>query len=131
MKKPVRVWDADKQTYVNEKPDKITWAKIDEDAHAFLLHLDEKIMEFGELYTKLEDRVLKLEEIIRVGLGPCPECTGSGMRYYPDVKVGRDVPEPCETCKGSGKIPLDLAYMIEQIQAKVKEEQTNNNDLPF
>ena len=77
-------------------------------------------------------RIDDLERIVRAGLGPCPQCTGSGMTIYPDPVLERDNVEPCETCKGSGKIPLDLADMIEQIKCKARNEpELVKEDLPF
>ena len=77
-------------------------------------------------------RIDDLERIIRAGLGPCPQCTGSGMTIYPDPVLERDNVEPCETCKGSGKIPLDLADMIEQLKCKGRNEpELVKEDLPF
>ena len=77
-------------------------------------------------------RIDDLERIVRAGLGPCPQCTGSGMTVFPDPVLERDNVEPCETCKGSGKIPLDLADMIEQIKCKARNEpELVKEDLPF
>ena len=65
-------------------------------------------------------------------MGPCPQCTGSGMTIFPDPVLERDNVEPCETCKGSGKIPLDLADMIEQLKCKGRNEpELVKEDLPF
>ena len=102
-------------------------------------HIQNIIQSHQKLYRETQNtaheqarRIDDLERIVRAGLGPCPQCTGSGMTIFPDPVLERDNVEPCETCKGSGKIPLDLADMIEQIKCKARNEpELVKEDLPF
>ena len=122
---------------------KITWDKIDEDAHAFLLHLETKIMEFGDSYAKLEDKVNKLteayskiehkilqvENLIQYATGPCNECNGTGMIYVGSESEGRSLPDMCNSCNGSGKLPLDVSSMMEKFKIDARREI--RDELPF
>ena len=102
-------------------------------------HIQNIIHSHQKLYRETQNttheqarRIDDLERIVRAGLGPCPQCTGSGMTIFPDPVLERDNVEPCETCKGSGKIPLDLADMIEQLKCKDRNEpELVKEDLPF
>ena len=98
-----------------------------------IIHTHQKLYRDTQNTTHEQSRRIDdLERIVRAGLGPCPQCTGSGMTIYPDPVLERDNVEPCETCKGSGKIPLDLADMIEQIKCKARNEpELVKEDLPF
>ena len=80
----------------------------------------------------LHQRIDKLEELLHRALGPCPRCTGSGMIY--DQDEGETLLEltiPCDTCKGTGKMPLDLADMMEQFKVQAKKEVEMSEELPF
>lgn len=83
----------------------------------------------------VHQRIDKIEEIFQNALGPCPRCTGSGMIY--DLEVGRggaeNITSPCDTCRGTGKMPLDLADMMEQfkVQARKEVESELTEELPF
>ena len=79
----------------------------------------------------LHQRIDKLEELLHTALGPCPRCTGSGMIYDQDEDAGRDLTLPCDTCKGTGKMPLDLADMMEQFKLQAKKEVEMSEELPF
>ena len=79
----------------------------------------------------LHQRIDKLEELLHTALGPCPRCTGSGMIYDQDEDAGRDLTLPCDTCKGTGKMPLDLADMMEQFKVQAKKEVEMPEELPF
>ena len=67
-------------------------------------------------------RIDKIESLLQAALGPCPQCTGSGMIYIGSEGEGRSLPEPCEDCKGSGKVSLDVAEMIEKFKKQAREE---------
>ena len=82
----------------------------------------------------LHQRIDKLEELLHTALGPCPRCTGSGMTY--DVEPDEEKmisynSRPCDTCKGTGKMPLDLADMMEQFKLQAKKEIEVSEELPF
>lgn len=81
----------------------------------------------------LHQRIDKLEELLHTALGPCPRCTGSGMTYdvEPDWENGQKNTRPCDTCKGTGKMPLDLADMMEQFKLQAKKEIEVSEELPF
>ena len=79
----------------------------------------------------LHQRIDKLEELLHTALGPCPRCTGSGIILVPDSVLERDSHEPCDTCKGTGKMPLDLADMMEQFKLQAKKEIEMPEELPF
>ena len=79
----------------------------------------------------VHQRIDKLEELLHTALGPCPRCTGSGMIYDMDEDAGRDLTLPCDTCKGTGKMPLDLADMMEQFKVQAKKEVEMSEELPF
>ena len=79
----------------------------------------------------VHQRIDKLEELLHRALGPCPRCTGSGMIIVPDPILERDAQEPCDTCKGTGKMPLDLADMMEQFKLQAKKEVEMSEELPF
>ena len=79
----------------------------------------------------VHQRIDKLEELLHTALGPCPRCTGSGMIYDQDEDAGRDLTLPCDTCKGTGKMPLDLADMMEQFKVQAKKEVEMPEELPF
>ena len=79
----------------------------------------------------VHQRIDKLEELLHTALGPCPRCTGSGMIYDQDEDAGRDLTLPCDTCKGTGKMPLDLADMMEQFKVQAKKEVEMSEELPF
>ena len=78
-------------------------------------------------------RIDKIESLLQAALGPCPQCSGSGMIYIGSEGEGRSLPEPCEECKGSGKIPLDVAEMIEKFKKQAREdiESELTNEVPF
>ena len=79
----------------------------------------------------VHQRIDKLEELLHTALGPCPQCTGSGMIYDQDEDAGRDLTLPCDTCKGTGKMPLDLVDMMEQFKLQAKKEVEMSEELPF
>ena len=78
----------------------------------------------------LHQRIDKLEELLHTALGPCPRCTGSGM-IYEDFESDSTI--PCDTCKGTGKMPLDLADMMEhfKVQARKDIESELTEEFPF
>ena len=78
-------------------------------------------------------RIGKLEGMLHTALGPCPQCSGSGMIYIGSEGEGRSLPEPCEDCKGSGKVSLDVAEMIEKFKKQAREdiESELTNEVPF
>ena len=80
-----------------------------------------------------EYRIKKLEDLLRAALGPCPQCTGSGMIYSNNEHEGMSVPDRCDRCNGSGKIPLDVADMMERFKKEARDELESlvNNELPF
>ena len=81
----------------------------------------------------LIDKIEKLESLLHAALGPCPQCNGSGMIYIGSELEGMSLPDPCETCKGSGKIPLDVADMIEKFKKQARDdlESELTDDVPF
>ena len=55
------------------------------------------------------------------------------MIYIGSEGEGRSLPEPCEDCKGSGKVSLDVAEMIEKFKKQAREdiESELTNEVPF
>ena len=98
-----------------------------------IIHNHQKLYRETQNTSHAQDKsIMELQRIVRAGLGPCPQCTGTGMSIYPDPVLERDNVEPCETCKGSGKIPLALADMIEQLRSKDRNEpELVKEDLQF
>jgi len=89
--------------------------------------------ELNILHERIDNetnRIDKLEEILHSGLGPCPECTGSGM-VYETYEAERNGTIPCETCKGTGKMPLDLVDMIEQFKVQARKDIEMSKIIPF
>ena len=80
-----------------------------------------------------EYRIGKLEGMLHAALGPCTQCSGTGMIYIGSEEVGRSLPEPCDSCNGSGKIPLDVADMMEKFKKEAMDrvESLVNNEPPF
>ena len=76
----------------------------------------------------VHQRIDKMEELLHRALGPCPRCTGSGT-IYEDFESDSTI--PCDTCKGTGKMPLDLADMMEQFKVQAKKEVEMSEELPF
>jgi len=78
-------------------------------------------------------RIGKLEGMLHAALGPCTQCSGTGMIYIGSEEVGRSLPEPCDSCNGSGKIPLDVADMMEKFKKEAMDrvESLVNNEPPF
>ena len=103
----MKQWNADLQTYVEVQE-------------------DNKISE-------LEYRISKLESLLQAALGPCNQCRGTGMIYVGSEGEGRSLPEPCDSCNGSGKVPLDVADMMEKFKKEAREEIESlvKNELPF
>ena len=113
----VQSWNADTQRYeVDNEP---------EDQENFIKEI------MSDELNILHQRIDKLEELLHSGLGSCPQCTGSGMIYVSDEAMERQVPEACETCKGSGKMPLDLVDMMEQLKIQAHKEIEISKDIPF
>ena len=78
----------------------------------------------------IEERVDKLERLLRLATGPCGTCSGSGIEMVGCATEGRQVPEPCSYCHGSGKQPLDVASMMEQFKEQARREGFSE-DIPF
>ena len=78
-------------------------------------------------------RIGKLEGMLHAALGPCNQCSGTGMIYVGSELEGRSLPEPCDSCHGSGKVPLDITDMMEKFKKQAREEIESlvNNDPPF
>ena len=55
------------------------------------------------------------------------------MIYVGSEGEGRSLPEPCDSCNGSGKVPLDVADMMEKFKKEAREEIESlvKNELPF
>ena len=55
------------------------------------------------------------------------------MIYVGSEGEGRSLPEPCDICNGSGKVPLDVADMMEKFKKEAREEIESlvKNELPF
>ena len=49
------------------------------------------------------------------------------------TQEGMSVPDRCDRCNGSGKIPLDVADMMERFKKEARDELESlvNNELPF
>ena len=78
-------------------------------------------------------KIDKIESLLQTALGPCDHCNGSGMIYVGSELEGRSLPELCDKCRGSGKIPLDVAEMMEKFKKEARDEIESlvNNELPF
>ena len=78
-------------------------------------------------------RIGKLEGMLHAALGPCSQCTGTGMIYVGSELEGRSIPEPCDSCHGSGKVPLDVADMMEKFKKEARDtlESELLNEDPF
>ena len=83
-----------------------------------------------EQINMLEERIDKLERLLRLATGPCGTCSGSGIEMVGCATEGRQVPEPCSYCHGSGKQPLDVASMMEQFKEQARRE-VFSEDIPF
>ena len=115
--KKVQKWNEDTQRYEEENNNQENFIKEIISDELNIVH----------------QRIDKIEEIFQNALGPCPRCTGSGMIIVPDPVLERDAQEPCDTCRGTGKMPLDLADMMEQfkVQARKDVESELTEELPF
>ena len=80
-----------------------------------------------------EYRISKLEGLLQAALGSCDYCTGTGMIYVGSEEEGRSLPEPCDSCNGSGKVPLDVTVMINKFKKEAREEMESlvNREMPF
>ena len=78
-------------------------------------------------------KIDKIESMLQAALGPCTQCSGTGMIYIGSEEVGRSLPEPCDSCNGSGKVPLDVADMMEKFKKEAMDrvESLVNNEPPF
>ena len=101
--------------------EKKTWAGVE------IVQNDNALIK--EMVYKLEERMDKLEELIRYATGPCNACNGTGMIYIGSETEGRSLPDPCEYCRGSGKTPLDIESMMEKFKEEARKEVSQNHDL--
>ena len=78
-------------------------------------------------------KIDKIESLLQTALGPCDHCNGSGMIYLGNPEENMSLPDHCVKCKGSGKIPLDVAEMMEKFKKEARDEIESlvNNEPPF
>ena len=78
-------------------------------------------------------KIDKIESLLQTALGPCDHCNGSGMIYLGNPEENMSLPDHCVKCKGSGKIPLDVAEMMEKFKKDARDEIESlvNNEPPF
>jgi excinuclease UvrABC ATPase subunit len=82
-------------------------------------------------FNELEHDFTSLKSLLNTAIGSCNACAGTGMLYDVDEDAGRDLTRPCDHCKGTGKMPLDIVSMMAQFKLQARKEIQNETDIPF
>ena len=92
---------------------------------------DDRFIRINNRLESYEQTLKSLQSLIHHAIGPCTICNGSGMVYDQDEDAGRDLTRPCDDCKGSGKMPLDIVSMMAQFKLQARKDIQNETDIPF
>ena len=94
---------------------------------------DDRFIRINNRLDSYEKILTTMQTFIHNAIGPCTKCSGSGHIYDAHGEEGGGIrlTSQCDSCKGTGKLPLDFVKMMEHFKEQAKTQIQTEEDLPF
>jgi DnaJ-class molecular chaperone len=94
---------------------------------------DDRFIRINNRLDSYEQALETMQSFIHNAIGPCIKCNGSGHIYDAHGEEGGGIrlTSQCDSCKGTGKLPLDFVKMMEHFKEQAKTQVQTETDLPF